>query len=57
MDEKEVLQVITIRCKDCQFFRDAGNYQYCIFWSDDDNALTEPEGYCHNALLHDPRNG
>lgn len=57
MEEKEVLQVVTVRCKDCQFFRDAGNYQYCIFWSDDDNALTEPEGYCHNALLHDPRNG
>lgn len=55
MDEKEALPVVTIRCRECQFYRDAGNYQYCVFWSSDtDEAFTEPNGFCHNALLEDP---
>lgn len=55
MEENVLVQVI--RCKNCQFYRDNGdNYQYCTFWSsgsDDtfEEAMTEPDGYCHNALL------
>ena len=48
---EDIKQVVTINCKDCQFYRDNGDYQVCIFWSGDDEALTEPDGYCHNALL------
>jgi hypothetical protein len=57
----ESLPVVTIRCKDCQFYRDYENYQVCIFWSldkDDEfiEAYTEPDGYCHNALPHKDSN-
>lgn len=55
---EETLQVVTTKCKDCQFYRDYGNYQVCNFWSvdrDDEfiEAFTEPDGYCHNALPSD----
>ena len=54
MEEKQSVQVI--RCKNCQFYRDYGNYQVCNFWSVDKDdefieAFTEPDGYCNNALL------
>lgn len=57
MEERESLPVVTLRCKDCQFYRvsrteDEGNYCWCTFWSDENEALTEPDGYCHNALPH-----
>lgn len=58
MDEDKSLPVVTIRCKECQFYRDNVNYQYCVFWSsDDDEAYTEPDGFCHNALLKETTKG
>lgn len=52
--EGELKQTQLIRCKECQFFRDNGDYQWCVFWTMDDEALTEPDGYCHNAVWSDP---
>lgn len=62
MDENKTLPVVTIRCKECQFYRDNGNYQVCNFWSIDtgdsyEEAFTEPDGFCHNALLKETTRG
>lgn len=46
MTERQVIE-----CKDCQFYKELSpEYHFCAFWSDTDEQMVEPNGFCSNAV-------
>lgn len=48
-----MINVTAIQCKECQFFRENDGYCTCTYWSNDEDAIVDPEGYCSAALPED----